>query len=299
MKSKRLIVFLAIILPASALIVFFMRKEEPVSASRYIEPDMLYAMVEANIEGQADFEVITEIDHSRLAAAVDSPMPPAHVLIWSDSELDTAILKHNPIAAIDLPLRILAYEDPATGQAAVIANSYDFIAQRYALPEDEVTRSQYEDAIAKATKGIPENAIATFPSDSMSNAGLITLDSPYDFATTEERLITSITAESDTVMFGVVDFAERAKKHGASLRPMRLILFGAPGPGGKAMASAPTLGLDAFCQKLLIWEDASGSVHVTWNDLLALAERQQVSGGLALKVINYRLSKTFTNALEE
>jgi len=55
------------------------------------------------------------------------------------------------------------------------------------------------------------------------------------------------------------------------------------------MASAPTLGLDAFCQKLVIWQDEGGTVHVTFNDLLALANRQNVSGGLPLRVINRRL----------
>ena len=63
------------------------------------------------------------------------------------------------------------------------------------------------------------------------------------------------------------------------------------------MQVAPTLGLDAFCQKLLIWQDASGAVHVTFNDLLALAERQQVSSGIPLRVINRRIKRTFSEAL--
>lgn len=52
----------------------------------------------------------------------------------------------------------------------------------------------------------------------------------------------------------------RAVRQGVTLRPTVLILFGGPGPGGKAMASAPTLGLDAFCPKVLIWQDADGAV---------------------------------------
>jgi uncharacterized protein (DUF302 family) len=64
------------------------------------------------------------------------------------------------------------------------------------------------------------------------------------------------------------------------------------------MREAPTLGLDAFCQKVLIWQDARGGVHVTLNDLLALAERHQVSSGIPLRVINRRLQKTFSDALK-
>ena len=76
-------------------------------------------------------------------------------------------------------------------------------------------------------------------------------------------------------------------------------MFGAPAPGAKAMAKAPTLGLDAFCQKLLVWEDAAGTVRVSFNDLLALADRQGVPKSLALRVINRRLKATFSEALEQ
>ena len=100
------------------------------------------------------------------------------------------------------------------------------------------------------------------------------------------------------IVRGKVDFQERAKDVGIELRPARLLLFGAPAPGAKAMADAPTLGLDAFCQKLLVWEDQAGVVQVSFNDLLAIAERQGVGKSVALRVINRRLKSTFSGALE-
>ena len=275
------------------------RDAEPISAARYAEPDKLFRTLEANINANPQLEVIADIDHSRLAAEAGSSMPPAHVLIWSDPELEAAILKRAPLAAIDLPLRVLAYEDQNSSSAAVITNRFDYLANRYALPDEASLRDRYESAIASVMAGIPHAAIAQFPSDAMPDNGLVTLDSPFDFATTEKRIREAIDAQSETVIFGVVDFAARSRKHGVELRPLRLILFGGPGPGGQAMASAPTLGLDAFCQKLLIWEDTDGYVHVTFNDLLAIAERQQVSIGIPLRVINWRLKSTFSDALEQ
>ena len=275
------------------------RSGETISESRYIEPDKLYQALADNVRTNPEFEVIVDIDHSRLAAKAGSRMPPSHVLIWSDPELEAAILKHNPLAAVDLPLRALAFEDQGTGKAAVIANSYEYVARRHSLPEDPAVRVRYNDAIANAMKGIPDGAIARFSTDSMADAGLVTLDSTHDFGTTEKRILDAITAQSDTVTFGRVDFAARSAKYGVVLQPTLLILFGGPGPGGKAMGSAPTLGLDAFCQKLLIWQDASGTVHVTFNDLLALADRQKVSGGIPLRLINRRLKETFSKALEQ
>lgn len=272
---------------------------KPILESRYIGPDMLYQTLDANIRANSDFEVIVDIDHSRLAAKAGSSMPPAHVLIWSDPKLEAAILERAPLAAIDLPLRVLAFEDQVSSRAAVIANGFDYLANRYSLPDDGPLRTRYEATMASAVESIPAEAIARFPSDAMPDAGLVTLDSPHDFAMTEKRIMEAISAQSDTMLLGKVDFAERSRKHGVTLQPMHLILFGAPGPGGKAMASSPTLGLDAFCQKLLIWTDSEGAVHVTFNDLLALAKRQQVSGGIPLRVINWRLRKTFAKALEQ
>ena len=274
------------------------RGAEKISESRYVEPDKLYQVLEDNVRANPRFEVIVDIDHSRLAAKAGSSMPPARVLIWSDPELEAAILKHNPIAGVDLPLRALAFEEQGTGRAKVIANGYDYLARRYSLPADAEVRARYESAIANAMKGISESAVARFPSDSMPETGLVTLKSTHDFGATEKRILDAINAQSDTVIFGRVDFAARSARHGVVLQPTVLILFGGPGPGGKAMESAPTLGLDAFCQKLLIWQDARGAVHVTFNDLLTLADRQNVSGGVPLRLINRRLQETFSVALE-
>ena len=275
------------------------RDPEPVPDGRFVESDKLFEALESNIRNHPGFEVIVDIDHARLAAKAGSSMPPSHVLIWSDPTLDAAVLKSNPRAAVDLPLRILAFEDPATGKAAVMANRFDFLVKRHGLADDVALRGRYEAAIAIATRGIGLDSIARTATDTMPDAGLVTLDSPYDIETTEELLLDVIEAQSDTVHFATLDFSERARAHDVHLPPVRLILFGAPGPGGQAMREAPTLGLDAFCQKLLIWKDESGVVHVTFNDLLALAARQQLSAGITLRVINRRMKKTFSEALQQ
>ncbi|MFM7425675.1 MAG: DUF302 domain-containing protein [Elainella sp.] len=290
--------FIALAASVAGILVMVFRKPKSIAASRYVEPDRLFQALVANVRSHTEFEVIVDIDHSRLGVGAGSPMPPSHVLIWSDPRLEADILSINPVAAVDLPLRILAYEDQATGRAAVIYNSYEFVARRHSLPEDSSLRGGYESAVSKVTQGTPDAAIMVFASDDMSNTGLVTLKSPHDFETTKKRIQSAIQSQSDTVDFGEVDFAARSKAHGIELRPLQLILFGGPGPGGKAMASAPTLGLDAFCQKLLIWQDKDGTVYVTFNDLRALAERQDVSGGLPLRVIDRRLKETLSRALE-
>jgi predicted component of type VI protein secretion system len=52
------------------------RNSESISESRYIEPERLYQRLAANIRANPDFEMIVDIDHSRLAAKAGSSMPP-------------------------------------------------------------------------------------------------------------------------------------------------------------------------------------------------------------------------------
>lgn len=275
------------------------RGPAPVVEARFVEPDALHRTVEANVRSHPAFEVIVDIDHARLGVEAGSPMPPAHVLMWSDPALEAAILEANPVAAADLPLRMLAFEDPATGKAAVVFNRFDFLVNRHGLRDDPSIRQRCGAAIAAAVRGIPPESLASFASDTMEDPGLVTLDSPHDFDTTEAVLMEVINSQPDTVFFATVDFAARSEAHGVSLAPLRLLRFGGPGPGGKAMAPAPTLGLDAFCQKLLIWQDAGGRVRVTFNDLLALAARQEAAVWMPLRVVNRRIQQTFSGALEQ
>lgn len=272
---------------------------EPIPAERYVGSDQLVGIVDENLASSANLSKVVSIDHSRLAQQAGSVMPPATVLIFSDPTLESELIKLNPLVALDLPLRVLAFEDVGDSGSKVIYNSFDFLASRYQLNSNAAKslRRQYDHDMNEATRGVPPAAMALFSNDDMNPDGIITIASPYGYEETIDRVNAAIGEQNDTVHFGVVDFQANARELGIELKPTYLILFGGPGPGGKAMSDAPTLGLDGFCQKFLIWEDASGGINLSFNDLLALAERQDVKKALALHVINYRLNKVFSDAL--
>ena len=60
-------------------------------------------------------------------------MPPARVLIFSNPRMEAQMIMHNPLAGIDLPLRILAFESKQGSPARVIYNNFDYIESRYSL----------------------------------------------------------------------------------------------------------------------------------------------------------------------
>ncbi len=273
---------------------------DPVEPDRYVETDRYVSLMMDNIEADPALRLVADIDHSRLGHAAGSPMPPSRVLIFSDKRLESELINLNPMSALDLPLRILAFESGAEQSSAVISNSFDYIVSRYQLSGEGISSlaAQYQNAIDVVMSGIPGESVVSFQNDEMENDGVITIESPYDFEETIAQVRAAIDSQDDTMYFGTVDFQANGKEVGIDLQPSYMILFGGPGPGGRAMAKAPTLGLDGFCQKFLIWQDENGVTHLSFNDLIALARRQGLSIPPVLRVIDFRLNSVFTEALE-
>ena len=268
---------------------------EPTDPARYQAPDQLFSTVVNNAAANPDMRLLREIDHSRLAAAEDVHMPPARVALISAPAVEAKLLKLDQRTAIDLPLRVLAYEDQS-GAAAVIFNRYDFLVGRYSLPAGDPAGIAYASAIESLLADIPAASVQGFASDTIDSGGLVEIDSAYGFAETLTRTRAGIDSQDDAVWFGEVDYQAVAAEQGVLLPPTTLLLFGGPGPGGRAMAKGPTLGLDAFCQKILVWEDADGNVRISYNDLIDMARRQGVDVNLPLRVIQFRLNGLFQEA---
>jgi len=101
-------------------------------------------------------------------------------------------------------------------------------------------------------------------------AELITKTSPYSVHETVDRLEAAV-KEAGATVFARVDHAEGAKKVDMELRPTMLLIFGNPKLGTPAMQDAQTAGLD-LPLRVLTYSDASGDVHVTYRDPVALSE---------------------------
>ena len=83
--------------------------------------------------------IFATIDHKKAAEAVGESMPPATVLIVGNPKVGTALMQENPRFAIELPLKILIYEENKTvniryEKIAAIAKKYD-IKQTFSTAE--------------------------------------------------------------------------------------------------------------------------------------------------------------------
>lgn len=267
--------------------------QDPASDDVYRKVDELFDSV---FTGTPRFKVIAEIDHSRLAAAEGEVMPPARVIIFSDAAVNIPILQLEPRAGLDLPFRVLAYAE--NDFARITYTTTDLLQRRYGL-EFGPELQRYQDQLLKAVAPISEDAIVGLDASRVGEGmGIVTLNSEHDFDQTIGRLKDAILEESDTVWFGEIDYQREAADIGVDLPPLKLLLWGAPVPGAKAMREFPRMGLDAFCQKTLVYQPPGESVLVMFNDMPAFAKIHYGESALSHHVIARRMKKTLAGAVQ-
>ncbi len=187
-----------------ALVVAGCGNPEPISPGRYLETDQLVSKIDENLAASAALSKIVDIDHSRLAQEAGSFMPPARVLIFSDAQLEAELIQQNPLVALDLPLRVLAFEDARDGASKIIYNSFDYLLSRYQLDpvSSGALQARYIGNMDAAINGIEPAAIAAFSNDAMYPDGIITITSPYGY----EETIYRVNAAINIHIYTLTDF---------------------------------------------------------------------------------------------
>ena len=100
-----------------------------------------------NILQAKDVALFALIDHSGEAAKVGMKMPPTKLLIFGNPKAGTPLMLAAPSAAIDLPLKILVWED-TQGKTWVSYNSPEYLQQRHGFPTDLLQNIAVVDTLA-------------------------------------------------------------------------------------------------------------------------------------------------------
>lgn len=108
----------------------------------------------------------------------------------------------------------------------------------------------------------------------MTENGLITISSAHDVSTTVARLTSTLETKGVTI-FACIDHASSVGPFERPLRPTTAVLFGNPAAGLPLMRIAQTTAID-LPFKMLIWEDAKGSVQLSYSDPAWVAKRHHV-----------------------
>jgi uncharacterized protein (DUF302 family) len=88
-----------------------------------------------NILQSKGITIFAVIDHSGEAEKVGMKMPPTKLLIFGSPKAGTPLMLAAPSIAIDLPLKILVWED-GRGKVWLSYNSPEYIMKRHGVPQD-------------------------------------------------------------------------------------------------------------------------------------------------------------------
>jgi uncharacterized protein (DUF302 family) len=107
-----------------------------------------------------------------------------------------------------------------------------------------------------------------------SDAGIVDIRSKHSVDQTVERIKGILNAKGVT-LFAFVDHSGEAEKVGMEMPPTKLLIFGSPKGGTPVMLAVPSIAID-LPLKVLVWEDSSGHVWVSYNPPAYLQKRHNV-----------------------
>ena len=142
-----------VFIPLAAVLLFFFNlqanaaelisKQSPYTVQ--ITMDRLAAAVE-----RAGASVFARIDHAAGAQSVDMELRPTQLLIFGNPKLGTPALQESQSAGLDLPLRVVAYEDE-NGIVFVAYHDPADLAEDHGIPEDAEVLKKMTGALDKLT----------------------------------------------------------------------------------------------------------------------------------------------------
>ena len=124
---------------------------KPSAHSVSVTIDRLVAAVEG-----AGAKVFARVDHAAGATKVDMALRPTQMLMFGNPKLGTPALLAGQTAGLDLPLRVVAYED-ANGQVFVAYHAPSELSEDHGIPTDAPVLKKMTGALDKLTnKAIAE-----------------------------------------------------------------------------------------------------------------------------------------------
>lgn len=144
-----LVMALSMTLGSTAALADLVRVESahPVS----VTIDRLAAVVE-----KAGAKVFARIDHAKGAKSVDLDLPPATALIFGNPKLGTPAMQGAATMGLDLPLRVLAYQD-GDGDVWIAYHDPKDVAALHGLSADHPVVGKMTGALKKLTAGAAGN----------------------------------------------------------------------------------------------------------------------------------------------
>lgn len=229
--------------------------------------DDVASTVTAIIEQLAEqnFITISVLDHAANARSVGLDLRPTQVIFARPNQIEPLILRHSRTIGIDLPWRILVYENEA-GKVKVFSSSIGYAMDRHGIKPLQWELAEIQQSLMPFTH---------------FEAGLETIASSMNFDNTVASLLDAIPLSFNIPFIIDYNFAPSNNRPFINVsfrnRNPLLIVFGNPNVGTPLMQANQKIGVD-LPQKFLVWQDLDRTVNITYNNPHVLARRFNITG---------------------
>ncbi len=94
------------------------------------------------------WHLFARIDHAKEAQKRDLALRPTELILFGNPSVGTLLMQNQQISAIDLPMKVLAWEDE-NGEVYVTYNNLTWLKKRHGLTDDNAI-----DQVAKVVENI-------------------------------------------------------------------------------------------------------------------------------------------------
>ncbi|SNR16208.1 Probable lipoprotein precursor [Tenacibaculum jejuense] len=108
-----------------------------------------YTQVKSKIENNPNLKLIFELDHSENASKKDLSLRPTKLLIFGNPNLGTPLMNVAPTLAIDLPQKIMIYEE--AGKVFITYNNPEYLKERHNIEGKDELLNKISNALNKLT----------------------------------------------------------------------------------------------------------------------------------------------------
>jgi uncharacterized protein (DUF302 family) len=137
------VVTAALVMAAGAAQAELVRKQSANSVTETID------RLEAAVKGKG-LTVFARIDHAAGAKKVDLPLRPTELIIFGSPKIGTPLMQAQQTAGLDLPLKVLAWEDEG-GKVWLAYEAPADMAAAHGLPNDNPLIKQITGALDNFT----------------------------------------------------------------------------------------------------------------------------------------------------
>jgi len=99
--------------------------------------------------------VFAVIDHAEGAKKADMTLAPATLVIFGNPRIGTPLMQAAPTMGLDLPMRVLFYED-ADGKTHIVYHDMEEVADEHDIPEDHPALAKAMGAMKALTGAVAQ-----------------------------------------------------------------------------------------------------------------------------------------------